>query len=140
MLTWKEYEILCISILEEMLDDSEYRVEYQKRVAGSRRRIDISVAERRQGGRNFVFDAKHFPIADLSKNEIDSTEAYRRDVRGSQAVILLPEYANVPQSVSNYAYECGVSIVVLWANPRSGIRGYLDKSRFKKDVKWLLGK
>ena len=51
--------------------------------------MDISVAERRQGGRHFVIDCKHFPIAELNENEIQTTLDYKRRSKASKAIILI---------------------------------------------------
>ena len=53
--------------------------------------MDYHVAEKRQGGKHYVIDCKHYPKAILSRREVDDTLEYKRKSRASKAIILISQ-------------------------------------------------
>ena len=92
-MTWKQFEKYCEDLIQRCFpDDKKYRVKCQKEVTyrdGVTKRMDISIAERRPGGRHYVVDCKHFPTAILNENEIQTTLEYKRLSKAAKAIILI---------------------------------------------------
>ncbi len=123
-LSWREFEVKVESAAGT-LNPRRWRVEPQAVRAyadGAVKRLDISVAERRQGGRNFVIDAKHFRSSTLTKHEVDSTEDYRRRSRGSAALLVVSTVTVVPEPVIGYADRIGVELLAANRNLASNLR------------------
>jgi hypothetical protein len=78
---------------------------------GETKIMDFHIAEKRQGGKHYVIDCKHFPKADLSNHEIDTTLEYKDRSRASKAFVLLSDVSNCPPSVDRYAKSKGVKIL-----------------------------
>ena len=79
-MTWREFEKEVEEDVERHTSDKKYRVESQRSSTysdGETKRMDIHVAERRQGGNHHVVDAKHFN-GDLPASEIVDTKDYQR--------------------------------------------------------------
>jgi hypothetical protein len=58
-MSWRDFERQCEDLVKGCFSDREYRVQFNatKTYAdGATKRMDIHVAERRQGGRHFVID------------------------------------------------------------------------------------
>ena len=73
--------------------------------------MDIHVAERRVGGRAVVVDAKHFKVAHLNRNEVETTFDYKRRSRAAATLIVVSGSTVVPDSVQAYADGLGVDII-----------------------------
>ena len=96
-LKWREFEKVCEEIIYSCVDESLYRVDFQRSrtyANGKDLRMDCHIAERRQGGKSLVVDFKHFPVASLHKGEILDTERYRIQCRASAAVIMYSYQSN----------------------------------------------
>jgi len=105
-LSWREYEKFVEESVSRACNPDIWRIEKQWRRTysdGINCRFDVHIAERRQGGIGIVIDAKHFKIADLNKNEIDTTIQYRKRSRSSSAIIILSPTTFCPDSVWRYA-------------------------------------
>ena len=98
-MTWREFEQRCEGLISRCFPNEKYRVQYNQPKTyadGKTKKMDISVAERRQGGKHFVIDCKHFPIAELNENEIKTTLDYKQRSRASKAIILVSKSSNCP--------------------------------------------
>ena len=113
-MTWREFEHHCVTLVNKCFPDDTYRVTDQsvKTYAdGQTKRMDIRVAERRQGGRHYVIDCKHWPIANLNENEVDTTLDYQKRSKASKAIILVSASSNCPQRFLDYADRKGVPVI-----------------------------
>ena len=68
---------------------------------------DLHIAERRQGGKAIVLDAKDFKHTPLNRNEVDTTDEYRKRTRASHAVLAVSPDTKVPQSVHDHVVRIG---------------------------------
>ena len=81
---------------------------------------DLTPAERRQGGKAIVLDAKHFTVTPLNRNEVDTTDEYRKRTRASHAVLAVSPVTKVPQSVHDHVERIGrMTICRLTINSRA---------------------
>lgn len=111
---WKKFEIDCFHLVETCFPDDTYRVEYQPTrlyADGQTKRMDISVAERRQGGNHYVIDCKHWPVAYLNENEIRTTLDYKTRSKASKAIILVSASSNCPEKFIQSASSQGVPVI-----------------------------
>ena len=111
--TWKEFENSCESLINKAFPKRNYRIEKQKRTTysdGSLKIMDYHVAEKRQGGKHYVIDCKHYPKAILSRREVDDTLEYKRRSKASKAVILISQESNIGEGFFQYAKEQGVLV------------------------------
>lgn len=112
-MSWRDFERRCEKLVARCFSHDKYRVEAQRETTysdGRTRRMDIHIAERRQGGKHYVVDCKHFPIATLNENEIQTTLAYKRDSRASKAIILVSASSNCPDRFVSSARRQGVLV------------------------------
>ena len=72
--------------------------------------MDIPIAESRQGGKHYVVDCKHFPIASLNEHEIQTTLEYKRYAKAAQAIILVSASSNWPDEFVSSARSQGVLV------------------------------
>ena len=115
-LTWREFEQRCEDLVNRTFPDKKYRVECNQPrtyADGRTKRMDISIAERRQGGCHFVIDCKHFPIAELNENEIQTTLDYKRRSRASKAIILVSKSSYCPSRFMASAKRQGVLVLTV---------------------------
>ena len=113
-MTWKQFEKYCEDLIQRCFPDDKYRVECQKVGTyrdGVTKRMDISIAERRPGGRHYVVDCKHFPTAILNENEIQTTLEYKRLSKAAKAIILISGQSNCPDSFKRSAERQGVPVI-----------------------------
>jgi hypothetical protein len=117
--TWHQFEQFVIEQTKLTLDQTRWRVAsqwgrkyLQKDGETIGLRMDVHIAERRQGGRGIVLDAKHFTKVPLNKNEINTTEHYRRSTRSSLGIVVVSPATCVPSSVVAYARELGRIVIV----------------------------
>ena len=99
---WRLFERDCAALIRRCFPNEKYRVAEQrarKYADGMTKIMDIHVAERRQGGRHYVIDCKHWPIGRLHEGEIQSTLDYKRRSGASKAIILISESSNCPDPV-----------------------------------------
>jgi len=132
-MSWREFELLVEESVHFALNPNIWRIatqwnrQYYNRENPNNpipARMDIHIAERRQGGIGVVIDAKHFQIAPLNRNEIDTTENYRRRCRASKALIIASQSTIIPQSVANYSYQLKVDLMQANRNLKSNLRKY----------------
>lgn len=114
-MTWKQFEKYCEDLIQRCFpDDKKYRVKPQKEVTyrdGVTKRMDISIAERRPGGRHYVVDCKHFPTAILNENEIQTTLEYKKRSKAAKAIILISGQSNCPDRFLRSAKRQGVPVI-----------------------------
>ena len=111
---WPEFEERCEELVRRCLPNDKYRIisQYSRVFSdGERRRMDFHIAERKQGGKHYVVDCKHFTKAYLNENEIRTTLNYKRKCRASKAIILVSKSSNCPQSFINSAQRQGVLVL-----------------------------
>ena len=109
---WREFEVRCGELIRKCFPDDKYRVECQRTMKydGRRMRMDIHIAERRRGGKHYVVDCKHFPIAILNEHEIQTTLEYKRYARAAKAIILVSASSNCPDEFVDSARNQGVLV------------------------------
>ena len=135
-MTWREFEQRCEELARRCFPNQKYRVECNQPrtyADGNTRRMDISVAERRQGGRHFVIDCKHFPIAELNENEIQTTLDYKQRSRASKAIILVSRSSNCPSRFMASARRQGVLVLTV-STSTSGLVNAIRDFFFTIDV------
>ena len=113
-MTWKQFEEYCEDLIQRCFPNDKYRVECQRERTysdGVTKRMDISIAEKRRGGKHYVVDCKHFPTAVLSENEIQTTVSYKKLSKASKAIILISEQSNCPDSFKRSAESQKVPVV-----------------------------
>lgn len=134
-MTWREFELNCEELVRRCLRGTEYTVRSQVERSyadGQTKRLDIHIVENRQGGRHFVIDCKHFPIAVLNENEIKTTIDYRRRSRASKALILVSDTSNCPDRFVKSAERQNVPVLVVPKRTPKSLVGRL--SAFLNDM------
>ena len=109
-MTWREFETRCEELVKRCFSHTDYKITFnepRKYADGKTKRVDIRVSERKQGGRNFVIDCKHFPVAALNENEIRTTLDYKRRSNASKAIILVSKASNCPDNFIRSAKSQG---------------------------------
>ncbi len=107
--TWHQFECKVVEETIAALEPLGLRVKHQHGGAyrspdgGRVLYVDIHVAEPRQGGRGLVIDAKHFTVAPLNRNELESAEDYRRQMRAGLAIVATSSTTVIPASVERCA-------------------------------------
>ena len=128
-LTWRQFEILCESLIRESLDPQKWRIASQRRrqyADGETKIMDFHIAERRQGGRGIVIDCKHFPKAPLNENEIRTTVDYKRRSRASKAIILISSESNYDERFLQAARMNDVDVQVVSTQNAGRLKLLLD--------------
>jgi hypothetical protein len=111
--TWREFEKEVEQDVQDCVSSDKYRVENQRSSTyedGETKRMDIHVAEKRQGGNHHVIDAKHFH-GDLPASEIVDTKDYQTRARASSATAVISDTTTIPDNTQDKADELGVDIV-----------------------------
>ena len=111
---WKKFEERCLKLVHHAIGGEKFKIkgQYTRRYADGRtKRMDIYIAERRPGGRRYVLDCKHFPVATLNEREIQTTLEYKRRAKASKAFILISSVSNCPRSFLQSARKQGVVVV-----------------------------
>ena len=135
-MTWREFEQRCEGLTSRCFPKKKYRVECNQPrtyADGMTKRMDISVAERRQGGKHFVIDCKHFPIAELNENEIQTTLDYKRRSRAAKAIILVSKSSNCPSRFMASARRQGVLVLTV-STSNSGLVNAIRDFFFAVDL------
>ena len=115
-MSWHEFEQRCLELVHRCFPDEDFRIAYQREQSyadGQTKRMDISIAEKRQGGCHYVIDCKHFTKADLNQHEIDTTLDYKRRSRASKAILMVSNDSNCPQRFLDAAERQGVLVVTV---------------------------
>jgi hypothetical protein len=113
---WCKHEKRVEKKVEEAFPDHRFRVavqptrEYGDGEERRTMRMDIEVAERRQGGRHYVFDAKDFN-GPLPASEIRTTEEYKTRSRASGSAVVTGTQTTIPPKTAEVAEEQHVAIV-----------------------------
>ena len=113
-MTPKEFELFCLKLVKRCFPNDDYRVCYhphRKYKDGVTKIMDINIAERRQGGKHYVIDCKHFQVNDLNTYEVDSTLCYKRKSNASAAIMLISGVSNCPEKVLRYAERKKVYVI-----------------------------
>jgi hypothetical protein len=111
--TWREFEKEVEQDVQDCVSSDKYRVVNQRSSTykdGETKRMDIHVAEKRQGGNHHVIDAKHFH-GDLPASEIVDTKDYQTRARASSATVVISDTTTIPDNTQDKADELGVDIV-----------------------------
>ena len=111
---WWVFEQDCAKLIRRFFPNEKYRIEGQRIRTykdGVTKRMDIHVAERRQGGRHYVIDCKHWPRSHLNEREIQTTLDYKRRSRASRAIILISESSNCPDTFIVSAERQNVPVI-----------------------------
>ena len=135
-MTWREFEERCQDLIKGLFPPDKFVTEFQREKTyadGETKRMDIYIAEKRQGGRHYVVDCKHFPKATLNENEIQTTLEYKRKSKASRAVILISAQSNCPDSFISSAERQGV-IVQKVSTVNARIVNRLKDRFFKLDL------
>ena len=108
-MSWRQFEMFVEDAIGRAVDEMRWRVIAQREKPYTtpggdtvNKRLDLHIAERRQGGRSIVIDAKHYKKTDLNRQQIDSVEEYRRLCRASLGLLTVSEVTNIPRSVYDY--------------------------------------
>lgn len=129
-LTWHQFEKLVIKSVIAALDPDLWRVRPQHgRVYNNygNKKMDLHIAERRQGGRGYVIDAKHFKDSALTRNEVNTTLDYKKACRASQAIIIASNASWIPVNVEDYASQNGVILMAANRNLRSNVAKMFER-------------
>jgi hypothetical protein len=128
---WREFEKLCEKrlnkikdelsqelreLIGEDIDEDLIKVDPQRKTTspdGETKRVDLYIAERRQGGRRYVIDCKHFPKAQLNNHEVDTTLEYKARHRASKAFMFVSDVSNCPASFMRYAEKMGIAVLTV---------------------------
>ena len=129
-MSWREFEKFLETCIENALDGTSWRLTAQRGrsyvdVDGGRKnlRLDFHIAERRQGGRSLVVDAKHYKTAYLRRHDADTVEDYRRRCRASEAIIIASPITNFTEDLVEYCFdELGIAVIEINRNIVSTIR------------------
>ena len=112
-MTWREFEKEVEQDVQDCVSSDKYRVKNQRSSTyadGETKRMDVHVAEKRQGGNHHVIDAKHFQ-GDLPAREIVDTKDYQTRSRASSATVVISDTTTIPDNTQDKADELGVDIV-----------------------------
>jgi len=112
-ISWREFEKEVENWVEKKVNSENYRVENQRSADysdGEKKRMDIHIAERRQGGNHHVLDAKHFH-GDLPAQEIKDAFDYKRRSRSSSVTVVISDTTVIPENTERMAKNMGVEIV-----------------------------
>lgn len=92
-MNWREFELECQYLIRNSLNPNEYRIEtqYSRDYSGQNLRMDFHIAERRQGGKGYVIDCKHYQQGMIPAQEINSLLNYMNRCRASKGIILLSQ-------------------------------------------------
>eukprot|EP00045_Choanoeca_perplexa_P022810 m.10942 g.10942 ORF g.10942 m.10942 type:complete len:133 (+) comp9719_c0_seq1:65-463(+) len=125
--TWREFERRVEAACSK-LNDELVRVAAQKPAVhcGLNKRYDIHIAERRQGGKSVVLDAKHFTTP-LPKHEINTTLKYKTDGRASGVAVIVSATTTVLPAVHEHAAASKVAIITDNRNLASNIKKFVSQ-------------
>ena len=136
-MTWREFEKLCEELVTDTFHGDTWQVKIQptRTYADSQtKRMDIEISERRQGGKHYVVDCKHFPTAVLNEEEIRTTLDYKRRSKASRAFILVSSASNCPQSFLNSARRQDVSVEIVSTKKYPGVLQWMRNGFFDLDL------
>ena len=101
--------------------------------------MDIHVAERRQGGRGFVFECKHYTTSNIQTKHVDQVLEYKCRCKATAAVLLISKITdktgNLPDSVRDYAKYRGVLILIVEDQSRGFLREWLARRQIRGVVR-----
>ena len=112
-MSWRDFEKEVENWIDVSISGEDYRIENQRSSEyedGEIKRMDIHIAERRQGGNHHVIDAKHFH-GDLPSKEIKDAYEYKRKSRASTVTVVVSDTTSLPDSTMRVAKNLGVKIV-----------------------------
>ena len=136
-MTWREFEKVCEKLVTDTFHGDTWKVKIQptRTYADSQtKRMDIEISERRQGGKHYVIDCKHFPKAELNEEEIRTTLDYKRRSKASRAFILVSSASNCPQSFLNSARRQDVSVEIVSTKKYPGVLQWMRNGFFDLDL------
>ena len=110
-----EFEQVCVDLVERCFPNDSYRIAFHPRRTykdGVTKIMDIEIAERKQGGKSYVIDCKHFQVVALNEHEIDSTLEYKRRSKASAAIMLISGASEkFTPNFESYANSKGVHVI-----------------------------
>ncbi len=136
-MTWREFEKLCEKLVTNNFHGDTWKVKIQPTrtyADGQTKRMDVEISERRQGGKHYVVDCKHFPKAALNEEEIITTLDYKRRSRASRAFILVSSASNCPQSFLDSARRQDVSVEIVSTKQYPGLLKWMRNGFFDLDL------
>ena len=136
-MTWREFEKVCEKLVTDTFHGDTWKVKIQPTrtyADGQTKRMDIEISERRQGGKHYVIDCKHFPKAELNEEEIRTTLEYKIRSRASRAFILVSSASNCPQSFLNSARRQDVSVEIVSTKKYPGVLQWMRNGFFDLDL------
>ena len=124
--SWRDFERRVEAACSKLNNDL-VRVAAQKPVVhgGVNKRYDIHIAERRQGGKGIVLDAKHFANP-LPTHEIQTTLAYKVGGRASGVAVIVSATTTVSPAAQAHAAANQVTIIQDNRNLASNIRKFVS--------------
>jgi len=92
--------------------EPKFRASFQKAVVhnGIPKRYDIHIAQKRQGGKAVVLDAKHFKHP-LPSHEVQTTHEYKTGGRASACAIVASSKTVIPEGTRKTAEKLGVVLL-----------------------------
>ncbi|MDP4537643.1 hypothetical protein Q3O60_15765 [Alkalimonas collagenimarina] len=129
-MSWREFEVFLEGCIEQALAGTNWRLSAQRARSyvdanGGRKnlRLDFHVAERRQGGRSVVIDARHYKTAYLRRHDADAVDEYRRKCRAAEAIIITSPITCFSENLIDYCFEeLGIALLEVNRNIVSNLR------------------
>lgn len=91
----KEFEQVCERLIARCFPHHKVCPQKTVRYAdGVTKRIDIYIAERRPGGKRYIIECKHYPIAYLKKYGVETTAKTKKMSKASAAIMLISGSSN----------------------------------------------
>ena len=116
---WRQFEVNVEEVVAYALQplthrsgQPKFRASFQKAVVhnGIPKRYDIHIAQRRQGGKAVVLDAKHFKHP-LPSHEVQTTHQYKTGGRASACAIVASSTTVIPEATRKTAEKLGVVLI-----------------------------
>lgn len=136
---WRQFENRCLDLIKRSLPDSQFRLESSRQLKSSKKSMDIHCAERRPGGRGFVFECKHYTASKIQTRHVDQVLEYKRRCRATAAVLLISKTTekagNLPLSVLKYAEIKGVHVHVVEDQSCGLLHDWLARRMFDRNIR-----
>ena len=110
----REFEEYCENLIRESLDMNLYNLKYQRRKVYPSIGLtimDFYISEKRQGGRSWVIECKHYQTAVLGQAQLRRAEEYRKRSKSSGAIMLISKGSNQTNIFQNQADELGIPVI-----------------------------
>lgn len=108
----KGFERFCERRVKRWFRDFKVECQASYIKDGKRKRIDILISEKEDGGKCYVIDCKHFRSRALNEYEINSTLEYKMDKEASAAIILISGASKkFNPGFESYSRSMGVPVI-----------------------------